>query len=291
MKTAKDIEEFVRNTSFRAGPGLHRRTIDDALEAQNRSRRAALARHRTNVWRILMKNNIRKLAAAVLVVVLFVGLLQFGGAGAALAKTTTVLRTTLAGLRNFVADMRGREPDAPAVISPARPATQSAGIQGKIISAKVAEFVASPESESLRTFLEAENIKFSSVADSPNASYAVLDPDKIEQFADFAGADTGLTLRSSPTLMLREGQEGTLGIFGPEDRDVVALSLLATVQDEGERIVLSFSFLRGQDGFELPSLDIKIGDAVLFRFDPAASAGNTEDETLVLVRIKVQSPG
>jgi len=291
MRTAKDIEELIRNRSFRAGPDLHRRTIDDALDAQDRSKRAALAEHRPNVWRIIMKSNTRKLAAAVFVVALSVGVYELGGPRAAFARTTRVVRTSLAGLREFAWNLRERKPEKHMYESDLPPARQSSGTLCTIISARVQEYSLVGARGDLPDFLETEDIEFLPAGDSLNASYAVLDSDRVERFADFAGADESLTLRSSPSLMLREGHEGTLGIVGAEDQDVVALSLLATVQDEGERIVLSFSFLRGHDGFELPSLDIKIGDAILFRFDPAARAGNTEDETLVLVRIKVQSPG
>ncbi len=141
-------------------------------------------------------------------------------------------------------------------------------------------------------FLKTEGIELNPAGDYPDMSYARLDPDKAEHFADFADAGDNLKPMSSARLTLREGHEGTVGSSGGED-DAVALALAATVLDDDGLIELSFSFVRGQSGFEMPNLEIRADEAVLFRLVTTAETednSNSENMIFVLVRIEVISP-
>ena len=153
------------------------------------------------------------------------------------------------------------------------------------------------EQENLRDFFEREDIKLAPVRSNPNTWYAKLDLDKAERFTEFAHTIDDPEHRSSPGLMLQEGKEGVIGICG--GAEVVALALVATVLDDSKGIELSFSFLHGQSGFEIPSLRVKIDEAVLFRLvTTAANKDRADDENnpdrensiFVLIRTKLKSP-
>lgn len=302
MKPAEKIEKLIKRLHFKASAEMHDRTINDALEAQAKSKKTQSAAPQPNLWRIIMKNNITKLAAAASIIAVLVGVYQFDGARAAFARTTRVVRTTLSDLKDFVLDMRKREPVGiiyESNLPPAEPARPNPDIQYKIISASVQEFSAVGGQDDLLDFLETEGIELDQAGNYPDMSYARLDPDKTERFIDFADAGDDLGLKSSSSLMLREGHEGTVGSFGAEDQDAVAVALAATVLDDGGLIELSFSFLRGQSGFEMPSLEIKADEAVLFRLLTTAETKDNENDEgdpdadnviFVLIRIKVISP-
>lgn len=298
MRPAKDVERLIRRTHFKASAHLHNRTITDALEAQANSKETESAACQSRIWRTIMRNRITKLTAALFFIAVFLGVYQLGGPRAVFARTTRVARTTLADLREFASSLREREPDRhiyESNLPPAEPAMPTPDIQYTTISAHVQEFSAVGGQDALQDFLETEGIELHPAGDYPEMSYARLDPDKAEHFTDFAGAKP----MSSARLMLREGHEGTVGSFNAEDQDAVALALAATVLDDGGLIELSFSFLRGQSGFEMPSLEMKADEAVLFRLVGAAEtednsdsedAPNSENVIFVLIRIEVISP-
>jgi hypothetical protein len=300
MRREKDVERLIRRTRFKAGVNLHNRTITDALEAQANSKETESAGSQSRIWRTVMRNRITKLTAAVFVVAVLAGVYQLGGTHAAFARTTKMVRTSLAGLREFVLEMRTRQPDRhiyEANLPPARPDTQSSDILHKHVIARAYVFSAEGQQQNLWDFFEREDIKLAPVKNNGDALYAELDPDKAERFTGFAGAGDDLKLMSSPSLMLIEGEEGVIGVSGAEDQDVLALALVVTALDDSKHIELSLSFLQGQSGFEISSLRLKIDKAVLFRFvTTAETEGNSKDgsdgegSVFVLIRIEVISP-
>lgn len=249
-----------------------------------------------------MRSRITKLTAAVFVIAVFVGVYQLGGPRVAFAHTTRVVRTTLADLREFASNLRERKPDKyiyESNLPPSEPARPYPDTQCTIISARVQEFSAVGGQDDLLDFLDTEGIELDPAGNYPGMSYARLDSDKAEHFIDYAGAGDDLKPMSSLKLMLEEGHVGTIGSFGGEGQDVVALALAATVMDEDGLIELSFSFLHGQSGFEMPSLEIETDEAVLLRLVGTAETGdNSNDEDapgsenviFVLIRIEVISP-
>ena len=243
-----------------------------------------------------MRNNITRLAAAVFVIVVFVGVSQLDSARAALAGTAKVVSTGLAGLKEFIRDMRTREPQPPSAVVPAQPSEQQTGVQGNRIFASVQVFSVQPGQQDVQTFFETEHIELAPATDGPNTSYAKLGPEKTERFIELMGRAEGIERLSSPSLMILEGREGVMGIAGAGEPDAIALALVATVPDDGDSVDLSFSFLHGQSGFEIPSLRINTDEAVLFRLvtaGPTQNKQNDQDEPegrksiLVLIRTKV----
>ena len=298
MRPKEDIKKRIGSVPVNTNPERDKQVLDDVLNALEQSRKELSASSRPNIWRTIMKNNVTRLAAAVFVIALLAGVSQLDGARAAFAGTARVVATGLAGLKEFIRDMRTREPQPPSAVVPAQPGEQQTAAQGNRIFAGVQVFSVQPGQQGLREFLEAEGIELAPAESSPNTSYAKLGSEKTARFIEWVGKTEGIERLSSPSLMILEGQEGVMGIAGAGEPDATALALVATVPDDGDSIDLSFSFLRGQSGFEIPRLRINTDEAVLFRLvttgpaqdkknDQDASAG--QDSILVLVKTKVFS--
>jgi hypothetical protein len=302
MRPAENMKKLIKNVPIKTNAERDKEVLDDVLNALEKSEKDYSAASRSRIWRIIMRNRITKLAAAVFVIAVCVGVYQLGGSRAAFARTTRVVRTTLADLREFASNLREHKPEKyiyESNLPPAEPAKPNPDIQYTIISARVQEFSLVGGYDDLLDFLETESIELDPAAGYPDVSYARLDPDKTEHFTDFARAGDDLKLRSGPKLILKEGHEGTVGSFGADDQDTVAIALAATVLDDDGLIELSFSFLRGQSGFEMPSLEINADEAVLLRLVRTAEtednsndedAPDSENVIFVLIRIEVISP-
>ena len=292
----KEFENLIRDIRFDDVPDYnHREKLEQnllaTLKAQSRHNPKTL-----RIWRIIMKSSITKFAAAAFVVVLLVGVCQIDATRAAFARTTKIVSTGLAGLKAFIMDMKTREQESPSTVPPADSSKQKVVFEGRSILANVYTFSVKSENRSLQDFLKRENIKWTPAGNNQDAWYAELGPGKGARFIALAQSDAGMELISSPSLMVREGEEGVIGSVGTEGQDAVALSLVTTIPDDDDSINLSFSFLHGQNGFEVPSLRISIGDAVLFRLATAGFNQNDQndqdrpegqDDILVLVWAKV----
>lgn len=296
MRPMDNIKKRIKSVPVNTNAERDKEVLDDVLNVLEQSRKAESAACRPNIWRIVMKNSIAKLVAAVLVMALLVGIYQAGGTRAAFARTTKVVSTGLAGLKEFILDMKTREPEPPSSVPPADSSKQEAAFQGRSILANVRTISVEGEQGDLQDFFEREAVEWAPAGNAPNTWYAKLDPGKTARFVELTQAAAGLKLISSPSLMVAEGQEGVIGIVAAEGQDAVALALVGTVLDDGDSIDLRFSFLHGRSGFEIPSLKINIDDAVLFRLVTTAPAQDKQndqdgpggqDTMLVLVRTKV----
>ena len=79
MRPAKEIENLIRKVRLRANADLHKRTISDALEAQEKSRKRQSAAIQPHIWRIIMKSRITRVAAAaVIVIAVMIAIQQLG---------------------------------------------------------------------------------------------------------------------------------------------------------------------------------------------------------------------
>jgi hypothetical protein len=277
MRPAKDIKKMIKSVPVGTNAEKDKEVLDDVLSALEKSRKELPAAWRPIVWRTIMKNNITKLAAATFVVALLVGVCQIDATRAAFARTTKVVSTGLVGLKAFILDMKAREPEPPSAVPPVDSNEQEAAFQGRSIIANVLTYSVKGEQRELRDFLEVEGIEWLPAGNDSNMWYAELDPDKTKSFISFTQTDTGIKLISSPGLMVKEGEEGIIGIHGTEGQDAVALALVATVPDD-DSINLSFSFLHGQNGFEVPILRIRTGDSVLFRLSTVKPAQDVQNE-------------
>jgi hypothetical protein len=292
MRPKEDIKKRIKSVPVNTSAERDKQVLDDVLNALEQTRKELPASSRPNVWRAIMRNNITRLAAAVFVIVVFVGVAQLDSARAALAGTARVVSTGLAGLKEFIRDMRTREPQPPPAVAPADSGKQEAAFEGRSILATVRTISVEGNHKGLQDFFEKEGIEFAPAGNAANTWYAKLDPGRTDRFIGLIQSAAGFKLMSSPSLMVKEGQEGLIGIAGAGESDATALALVATVPDDGESIDLSFSFLQGDSGFEIPRLRINADEAVLFRLVAAdkqndRNGSGGQDCTLVLVKTKV----
>lgn len=242
-----------------------------------------------------MKNNVTRLTAAVFAIALLIGVAQLDSARAAFARTTRLVSTGLTGLKEFIRDMRTREPQPPSAIPPADTSKQQAAFNGRCILANVHTILVEGGQENVQDLIKGQGIEWEPAGNYPNTWYASLDPGKTERFIEFTQATAGFKLTSSPSLMMLEGQAGIIGIVGAKEQDAVAFSLVATLPEGDDRIDLSFSFLQGETGFEVPSLRINTDDAVLFKVlmtgaarDKQNDQDNLKRQDIILVLVKTK---
>ena len=80
MRSAENVENFIKRVRLKASAQMHERNLNDALEAQEKSRRTKSAKLEPNICRIIMKSPITKLAAAaVIIVAVLIGISTFNG--------------------------------------------------------------------------------------------------------------------------------------------------------------------------------------------------------------------
>ncbi len=290
MRPTKDIRKLIKEVPLSTNAEKDKEVLADVLNALEESRTAQSAGHRPSIWRLIMKNNVTRLAAAAVVLAVLAGVYQLDGARAAFAQTTKVVRTRLAGLREFILDIRTGKLEQPAPTPSAEPSEPQPAVQGNRIFASVQVFSIQPGQQDLQKFFRAEAIGLTPAADGSNTSYARLGPQKTERLLAWTAGSEGIERLSSPSLMMPEGQEGRIGIVGTGKPNALALALAATVVDDSNAVELSLSFLHGEDGFEIPSLRVSADEAVLFSLSTAAPAQDEPEglrNILVLLRVKV----
>ena len=69
MKSAKNIEKLIRKINVTPDAQMDRKTLDDILVAQEKTQKISSANTRPNVWIIIMKNRITKLAIAAVIII------------------------------------------------------------------------------------------------------------------------------------------------------------------------------------------------------------------------------
>jgi hypothetical protein len=80
MRTAENIEKFIRNIHYKTSVEMRKRTLNDALEAHSKSRKAKWAAAHSNLWRTIMTSKITKLSSAALIIIaVMAGIIHFGG--------------------------------------------------------------------------------------------------------------------------------------------------------------------------------------------------------------------
>ena len=95
MKPVDNIKNSIKNLHVTPNAKTHQQRLNDILQAQENAKKTRLAKPQTNIWRIIMKSKITKLAtAAVIIIAVMFGINQFGGSidGATVAWAELVER-------------------------------------------------------------------------------------------------------------------------------------------------------------------------------------------------------
>ena len=80
MRSAENLERFIRNIRYKASAEMHERTLNDALEAHSKSRKVKWAAAHSNIWRTIMTSKITKLSSAALIIIaIMASMIHFGG--------------------------------------------------------------------------------------------------------------------------------------------------------------------------------------------------------------------
>ncbi|MHC4087052.1 MAG: LolA-like protein, partial [Planctomycetota bacterium] len=80
MRQAENIEKLIKNTKIDTNAKVDEVVLDDALKAFDKAKNKKSATYQPNIWRIIMKSPITKLAAAaVIIVAVILGLTITGG--------------------------------------------------------------------------------------------------------------------------------------------------------------------------------------------------------------------
>ena len=93
MKPADEIENVVKKMSFKAGPEMDKDLWAETSKARNEFHKTILAPSQHNIWRIIMKSPITKLAtAAVVIIACLIGLSLWTRTGSGIALADVLAR-------------------------------------------------------------------------------------------------------------------------------------------------------------------------------------------------------
>jgi hypothetical protein len=116
MKPADNIEKrIVEKLHFKADDKMHDRILNEAIKAQEQYKKTKTAKAVPNIWRIIMKSRITKLAAAaVIIVAILAGIHYFGGPidGASIAWADVVkpILTAQTVVYDIIVGEEGKDP-------------------------------------------------------------------------------------------------------------------------------------------------------------------------------------
>lgn len=80
MRPAENIEKLIKNIKIDTNAKVDKAVLNDILETFKQSKTKKSAIPQPNIWRIVMKSRITKLATvAVIIIAVLIGIHQFGG--------------------------------------------------------------------------------------------------------------------------------------------------------------------------------------------------------------------
>jgi len=93
MKSLQDIQKIVAKFKVKPGPEMRSKVLDEALEIQRNQNRQSISDTKLNIWRIIMKSPITKLAtAAVVIIACVIGLSLWRTTGSGIALADVLAR-------------------------------------------------------------------------------------------------------------------------------------------------------------------------------------------------------
>jgi len=77
MRPAEDIKKLIRNASIKTNPEVNEAVLDSLLDELDKSKKTSSATSRLNVWRIIMRSQMTKFAAAAVIIIAVVVSITF----------------------------------------------------------------------------------------------------------------------------------------------------------------------------------------------------------------------
>ncbi len=86
MRPADNIYKLIKNTKIKTNPEVNKAVLDGLLDRMNRAESVHINAPRQNIWRIIMKNKVTKIAAAaVIIIAVLIGINSFPGTDTSVA--------------------------------------------------------------------------------------------------------------------------------------------------------------------------------------------------------------
>jgi hypothetical protein len=247
MKPADNIEEFFKSASISTNPKADETILNRLTMVREEATDTKPAITKPNIWRTIMngvKNMKVKVAIAVIVLIVFLGIVPFNGT-TALGRVANEVTATLSRLKALVL---GEELPETEHVERQIDKTVKILTKGSVYS--------SPDISLLEDFLNERNISFVP-KDSGGAKYAVIPSDEVAALQEFLQSSDGYNILASPTVLAYAGQEAMIAIVN------TAGAAISTVQDENSRLKLNFAFHNGQDGCDISGIELARGEALL----------------------------
>jgi len=111
MRPAEDIDKLIKKLRYKAGAETHERILGNVLQALDKSEKQKLGATTPNIWRTIMKSPITKLAAAAaIIIVVLIGIHQFGGSTPAFAEVVRPFLTAHTATFKMTMEVEGVPP-------------------------------------------------------------------------------------------------------------------------------------------------------------------------------------
>jgi hypothetical protein len=265
MKSAEQIEQSIRRLNLESSPERRERMLHDLVEAHTRRKEDSPVWSRWSLRRTIMTYGTRRVAAVVVLALVFVGVLGLGSGSVAFSQAGHAVNSTLAWLRQAVV---GLTPGEPRAEPPALPATShNTGAETpnpKKITYTARIFRVHESEAGVWQSLKDQGIELVAASTNPEVYYAALTPGQAESF------DASATLRclSTPRVTVFAGEIATIALTDADPqngRRGFALGLLPTLAGDGVEVRSTISFHDGSNGFEIPNVSTEPGGVVLIR--------------------------
>lgn len=227
-----------------------------------------------------MRNRPLKIAAVVTLAAVLVGTFSLGTGSVARSQTRHAVNTTLAWLKSMITGDPMAEPPQPAV-----PAGQTPGSASREVTCTARFLKVPPDGQDLWQSLRDQGIEFVLASTDPEVYYAVLSPEQTRSFH----ASVSLTCIATPRITLREGESGSLAMYGttPQGPQGLAIACLPTVSADGREVTCTLSFHDGRNGFEVPNVSTEPGGAVLIRAEGILPDAEEDASTGMLICVQM----
>jgi len=121
MKSFQNIQKIVAKFKVKPGPEMRSKVLDEALEIQRNQNQQSISDTKLNIWRIIMKSPITKLAtAAVAAIACFIGLSLWRTTGSGIALADVLARVEQVKAYSFKRTLHfwsekvtGKDPNTP----------------------------------------------------------------------------------------------------------------------------------------------------------------------------------
>jgi hypothetical protein len=229
----------------------------------------------------MMKRKSTRIAAAVALAVLLIGMFGLGTGSVAFSQVGHALSSTLSLLREMIMQARTERPAAQAPLPPDPPAANSGdatNAHGAAIACAARFFAISANEQGVWKSLEEQGIDLIKASADPEVYYAALTREQ------GAGFDDALTVKpvSSPRLIVPDGTLGAIVMTGAADTENLALGWQPELSRDGTQIESTISFHDGRNGFEIPSVGTETGGVILIRARGIIATG---EESLILLHV------